>query len=238
MLKAVIISEEKDVKDTLKKGLLKKNVRLLSDLNNPKEIICKILNHDVDIVFGDIDTLDSINTNIMKQIRENHINTKVVFIINSKSKFINIFDLLGLSYIIKPLLQEDIDLAINNVKNKIFDQYPIYNINKILGVREGRKYLISLDNILYLSCNKDDKVSIITIENIVYKSKYTLKYWEDKLCKYSFFRCHKSFLVNISKVNEIIPSFNSTFILKFNDKNEKIPVGRNYINIFKKIVDL
>ena len=51
---------------------------------------------------------------------------------------------------------------------------------------------------------------------------------EEKLSSYSFFRTHRSFLVNMNYMLELIPWFNGTYNLVLNDeKKTKIPVSRS-----------
>lgn len=54
-----------------------------------------------------------------------------------------------------------------------------------------------------------------------------------------FFRCHRSYLVNLSKVKELIPWFKGNYYLIINDESEEeIPVGRTRVNELKKKLNL
>jgi len=58
---------------------------------------------------------------------------------------------------------------------------------------------------------------------------------EEKLSSYSFIRCHRNFIVNLKYISEIIPWFNGTYILKFADINDEVPVSGKYNKVLKGI---
>ncbi|MBG0763289.1 MAG: LytTR family transcriptional regulator DNA-binding domain-containing protein, partial [Tissierellales bacterium] len=52
-------------------------------------------------------------------------------------------------------------------------------------------------------------------------------------------RTHKSFIVNLDYVNEIIPWFNYTFKLRLKHyENNEIPVSRSYLKDFKNKLNI
>ena len=62
---------------------------------------------------------------------------------------------------------------------------------------------------------------------------------EQKLKDHGFLRTHKSYIVNIGKIREIIPWFNDTFILTLENCDYKeIPVSRHYLPDFKKFLNI
>lgn len=181
--------------------------------------------------------MEAENANIYK-------NTQIVFLINNNDGE-KILKVLSLKYIVKDLISKQIQWQIKNIMAsnqhvkecalKTYNYAP--SIDKIVGILQNRMFLINLDDIFYLYADKE-KINIVAEGNLNYRSKYTLKYWEVRLFRNDFFRCHRSFLVNMKKVVEICPSFNSTFVLKFNNHKELVPVGRNYIKAFKALVGL
>jgi two-component system LytT family response regulator/two-component system response regulator LytT len=55
----------------------------------------------------------------------------------------------------------------------------------------------------------------------------------------SFWKPHRSFLVNIHHIKEVVPWFNSTFMLKMNDKKHtEIPVSRSQIKRMRELFKL
>ncbi|WP_309225100.1 LytTR family DNA-binding domain-containing protein [Paenibacillus sp. JMULE4] len=59
---------------------------------------------------------------------------------------------------------------------------------------------------------------------------YTLSELEQKLEPFGFFRCHKSFLVNLASIVEMKTWVNGAYDLLMDDAAEsRIPVSRNYV---------
>src|SRR2546427_754772 len=58
----------------------------------------------------------------------------------------------------------------------------------------------------------------------------TLEELEAALASESFWRPHRSYLVNIHYIKEVVPWFKGTFMLKMNDKKHtQVPVGRSQV---------
>ena len=53
-----------------------------------------------------------------------------------------------------------------------------------------------------------------------------------------FFRCHRSYCVNLSKIREIEPWFNNTYILRLRDLDFQVPVSRSKVKEFRQLMRL
>lgn len=111
------------------------------------------------------------------------------------------------------------------------------NSIKKLPVREGEDIiLIDPMEILYLYA-MDGNVFVIT-ETKKYKTPESLKWWEDNLGKDNFFRTHRSYIVNIEKIEKITPWFNGAFNINLKNLEENIPVSRRTINDLKALLGI
>ena len=79
---------------------------------------------------------------------------------------------------------------------------------------------------------------IIYTKNSEYTVKVSIKEFEKNLDSNLFFKTHRSYIVNTSKINEIIPWFNNTYKLNLNDINTEIPVSRSKIKDFRTIMNI
>ena len=72
-----------------------------------------------------------------------------------------------------------------------------------------------------------------------YHTRYTLGDLEQRLTAAGFIRSHRSYLVNIDHVSEVIPWFNGGYKLIMDDmKKTRIPVSRYNVNELKRHFDL
>ncbi|MGL5984661.1 MAG: LytTR family DNA-binding domain-containing protein, partial [Cetobacterium sp.] len=72
----------------------------------------------------------------------------------------------------------------------------------------------------------------------MYSSKMKISQLESVLTDNLFFRCHRSYIVNIDKIVEVEPWFNSTYILKVTNSSFKIAVSRNKVKELKEILTI
>lgn len=94
------------------------------------------------------------------------------------------------------------------------------------------------EEIYLIKTDAGKKIQIYTSKGIL-ESNLPLKVLEEKLNPCGFLRTHKSYIVNMNKVREIIPWFNDTYILTVENCPEKeIPVSRHFIHSFKNFLNL
>ncbi|GKX64787.1 LytTR family DNA-binding domain-containing protein [Inconstantimicrobium mannanitabidum] len=103
---------------------------------------------------------------------------------------------------------------------------------KIVASRENKRFLLNIDRILYFYCDGKN-IKIVIDDESTYYVDQSLNFWEKRLSKENFFRCQKGYLVNIEKVIEIVPYFNSTLALKFKAHKNIVPVGRKFVKHLK-----
>lgn len=103
----------------------------------------------------------------------------------------------------------------------------------VIPLRLGDKTaVVNQDHITFIKAMGNKKTAVYTIKGI-YETHCTLKEIEDNLDPEKFFRSHKSYIVNLERVTEIIPWFSSTCLLVLDGCDEKdIPVSRYYLKDF------
>ncbi|PLK94665.1 DNA-binding response regulator, partial [Klebsiella pneumoniae] len=50
--------------------------------------------------------------------------------------------------------------------------------------------------------------------------------------------CHRSYCVNLSKIREIEPWFNNTYVLRLRDLEFQVPVSRSKVKEFRQLMNL
>ncbi len=171
--------------------------------------------------------------------------TMIVFVTAFDQYALKAFDVEAIDYVLKPISQKRMDKAVQIMRKRhLTGAYSgdIKNfIVKMDGVREKRipvweneaVVLIQIQDIDY--CSVVDKRTIISTGKKKYISNNSLMQLEQRLKEQQFFRCHKSFLVNLHKVEKIIPMFHQTFIIKLQQNENEIPVSRHYAKQIREI---
>jgi two-component system response regulator LytT len=96
-----------------------------------------------------------------------------------------------------------------------------------LAVKVGDRFLlVHADEIVHASV-EDDVITVVT-NSLSGTSNYrTLDELQARLDPAIFWRVHRSHLVNINKIKEIVPWFSRNFLLRMKDsKGTEIPVSR------------
>jgi DNA-binding LytR/AlgR family response regulator len=106
-----------------------------------------------------------------------------------------------------------------------------------LAVRKGgRTVLLTIDEIIYLSA-RNKSTYAHTYEN-QYLVDATLGDLEDRLGRESFSRVHRSYLVNLNRVKEIL-RIDGGYVVVATDRDEThIPVARRQVREFREAVGI
>lgn len=91
--------------------------------------------------------------------------------------------------------------------------------------------------------NGNDTKNKIGLKNVysriklIYRENLISEFYET-LPRDIFFKTHRSYIVNLTKVKEIIPWFNNTYNLKLKDIEDNIPVSRSHIKDFRSLMNI
>ena len=96
-----------------------------------------------------------------------------------------------------------------------------------LAIRVGERFLlVQADEVIYASL-ADEGIVVVTNRHLGTSNYRTLDELQARLDPTVFWRVHRSHLVNINKIKEIVPWFSRNYILRMKDeKSTEIPVSR------------
>lgn len=112
------------------------------------------------------------------------------------------------------------------------------NVSKIKVKAHDKTIFVTIADIEYLE-SQDGKV-YINIGQEKFSMDSTLQNAEDQLEQHGFYRCHRSYVVNLHKVKEIITWSKNTYsVIIDNQSGSKIPLSRAKFNeIQEKLIKL
>ena len=88
---------------------------------------------------------------------------------------------------------------------------------------------------IYFCYSEDEKNYVKTDKDTYYTSKTLYELLE----KTQFFRCHRSYIVNLNRIKEVYSWFNGTYKLIIDDKeNTEVPVSRLHVKEIKQILGI
>lgn len=237
MLKYIIIEDEMPAREELKYFLKKwEELILEKEFNSPLEALNYFQNeNDVDIVFLDINMPGIDGVSLAKLLIKLKSSIRIIFVTAYEEHAVDAFEIKAYDYILKPYSEERIDKVILDLISKEKSDLSKENIiiNKI-AVYDGDKLrVIFVDEIFFIEVI--GKECVVHTGNKIYKSKLKLSKFEEILPTDKFYRCHRSYIVNLNKIVEIDAWFNGSYYIKLEDLKEKIPVSRGNMKKLKEI---
>ncbi|MGB5386681.1 MAG: LytTR family DNA-binding domain-containing protein, partial [Eudoraea sp.] len=143
------------------------------------------------------------------------------------------YDLNVVDYLLKPFSFQRFVKAVskiparNSLKQTEETLSNHYENRKEIFIKSGYEHIkIAIKDIIYIKSDAD-YTDIITSEK-KYLSSEPLRFWEQNLNQKHFFRTHKSFIINTSKIEKIIG--NQVYLIG----SIKAPIGRAFKENFMK----
>ncbi|MEA4847764.1 MAG: LytTR family DNA-binding domain-containing protein [Clostridiaceae bacterium] len=157
----------------------------------------------------------------------------LVFITAYSEHALEAFEVSAFDYILKPYSQSRITDTLRRLENHI---EPKLHKDRITLWKNGKLFVLDVNDIYYCEAHKHE-VNIYT-KNDHFIVVSSISDFHKKLRQDYFYRCHRSYIVNINKITEIIPWFNNTYLLKLKGSEAEIPVSRQNISSFKKMMGI
>jgi len=245
-INTIIVDDEKPARDELAyllKGFPEINV--IGQGKNGVEAVNLIKEHSPDLVFLDVQMPGLDGFGVLKKLVERKMRVPhVVFATAFDHYAVQAFDVNAVDYVLKPFDKSRISKAIQRARREIEAQTdPVERLEqlvnqlgsarppsaqpaKLLVKSQQRLLLIDAEQLIFASI-ADGSISVVSRDTEGTSNYRTLEELHATLDSESFWRPHRSYLVNIHHIKEVVPWFKSSFILKMNDKKQtEIPVSR------------
>ncbi|WWO96974.1 MAG: LytTR family DNA-binding domain-containing protein [Candidatus Dasytiphilus stammeri] len=207
-----------------------------------------LLHHKVDVIFLDIHvpTIDGIM--LAKTINKLANKPLVIFITAYKEHAMHAFELRVFDYILKPLQKNRIIKMLRHLEknNCLFSSkhnqylsssYRHPNFQTINLLQKKRFIVTNISDICIAEAHQ--KITFIyTCLGEQYVMPVSIAKFCEQLPSSYFFRCHRSYCVNITHIIEIEPWFNHTYLLQLRHQKLRVPVSRSKITIFRQIMHI
>jgi two-component system LytT family response regulator len=160
---------------------------------------------------------------------------KIVFITAYKEYAVEAFEVYASDYILKPYSKERMIHALKKLEDQ--EEMDIgCKRDKIILCKNEKMIVIDWMDIYY--CEAHERETIVYTKDEKYIAKMNISHFLEKLPKSKFFRSHRSYILNLDKIQEIVPWFNNTYNVKLEDLDTAIPVSRNKIKEFRRIMGI
>lgn len=240
---AVIVDDEQLALDELS-YLLKsvEDVEIIAQGHNGLEAVNLIKEHSPDIVFLDVQMPGLDGFGVIKKLVDRKINMpQIIFATAFDQYAVKAFEVNAIDYLLKPFDKKRVSHALEKVRKrtqpssassdkletlvKMLESQRPQN-SKVLLRSAGRLLLIDQKDVCYASI-QDGVISVVTTNLEGQSNCRTLEELLEGLDTDMFWRAHRSFVVNINRIKEVVPWFKSSYQLRMDDKKQsEIPVSR------------
>lgn len=236
MLKALVVDDEAPARSELRYLLGEAGgVEVVGEANNATEALQLIKAIPYDVIFLDIHMPGVSGVQLAEALAAHPRPPAIIFVTAHSEHAVKAFEVKATDYLVKPVEIDRLKQAITRLA-PVAEQAPA-RVERIPVEKAGKKLLISIDDILYIMA-KDD-YSYLHTSTDRYLSTMSLASLEAKLEQADFFRIHRRYLVNLSRVKEVAPMYGGTLLLTLTDeKATQIPVSRRRVPALKKALGL
>ena len=245
MIQTLIVDDEKPARDELA-YLLKAfpEINLVGQGRNGVEAIALIKEYTPDLVFLDVQMPGLNGLGVIKKLVDRKLKVPhIIFATAYDNYAVNAFEVNAVDYVLKPFDKGRISKAIQRAK-KMLEAHssPAERLEtlvsqlgtaakvpqhvKLLVKSQQRLLLVDSADIAFAAI-ADGLITVVAREAEGSSNYRTLEELQAELDSDVFWRPHRSFLVNINHIKEVVPWFKSSYVLKMNDKKAtEIPVSR------------
>jgi two-component system LytT family response regulator/two-component system response regulator LytT len=248
MLRAVVVDDEQPARDELCFLLGRiEGVEIVGQAADGVEALRVIEELAPEVVMLDVQMPGLTGFQVARRLVSAGNEANLVFVTAYDRHAIEAFDVNAVDYLLKPVEQGRLETAIDRVRRRIHTERAATrpgqpDVDRLLqmledrtaarreqlAVKVGERFmLVHADELVHASV-EDDVITVVT-NTLSGTSNYrTLDELQARLDPGVFWRVHRSHLVNINKIREIVPWFSRNYILKMKDaKSTEIPVSRS-----------
>lgn len=239
-ISAILVDDEKLASDELA-YLLREfpDIEIAATGANGLEAVKLIEDLEPDLVFIDVQMPGLDGLGAIRRLRESGIPLPYFVLTTAFDQYaVEAFQLEALDYLLKPVESERLAQCLDRARKVIGERQraqqpepalnakPALQRTKLLIKSSQRNYIVDAQDVVYATIA--DGLITVVADTVEGQSNYrTIEELQSNLDPDTFWRVHRSYLVNIHKIREVVPWFKSSFQLKMDDKNQtEIPVSR------------
>ncbi|MGX9742775.1 LytR/AlgR family response regulator transcription factor [Pseudocitrobacter corydidari] len=208
--------------------------------------VLRFLQHNkVDAIFLDINIPSLDGVLLAQSISQFAHKPFIVFITAWKEHAVEAFELEAFDYILKPYQESRIISMLQKLESAWQQQAggstampgtTARENDTINLIKDERIIVTSINDIYYAEAH--EKMTFVYTKRESYVMPMNITEFCSKLPATHFFRCHRSYCVNLDKIREIEPWFNNTYILRLRDLDFQVPVSRSKVKEFRQLMHL
>lgn len=218
------------------------NIEIAACFDDGLDVLKYLQQHRVDVIFLDINIPSLDGMLLAKNIHQFAHKPLIVFITAWKEHAVEAFELEAFDYILKPYQESRIVTMLNKLEATAQAQQAVNPLHAASApqtvnlIKDERIIVTDVNDIYYVEAH--EKLTFVYTRRESYVMSMNITEFCSRLPEQQFFRCHRSYCVSLSKIREIEPWFNNTYLLKLRDLEFQVPVSRSKVKQFRQLMRL
>jgi two-component system, LytTR family, response regulator LytT len=211
-----------------------------------------------DLLFLDVQMPGLTGFEVARRLIQADLLPQLIFVTAFDQYAIDAFSVNAVDYLLKPVDADRLAQALDRVRRRLASEHAaklplspadLERVIEAVQARQGRRdqlairvgerfVLVQAEEVIHASLV--DEAIVVVTNTVSGTSNYrTLDELQTRLDPAMFWRVHRSHLVNITKIKEIVPWFSRNFLLKMKDpKATEIPVSRSQTRRLREYLQL
>jgi two-component system response regulator LytT len=263
-LRTVLVDDEQLARDELSYLLGQiDGIEVIGQAGDGVEAFATIKRLQPDVVFLDVQMPGLTGFEVARRMIDDQLSSHIIFVTAFDQYAIEAFEVNAVDYLLKPVDPNRLETALQRARKRIASERAVTDadgappmgadhLEKIvqlvterqsrrerLAIKVGDRFLlVQAEEILYASL-ADESITVVTGQYAGTSNYRTLDELQARLDPSVFWRVHRSHLVNINKIKEIVPWFSRNYILRMKDeKATEIPVSRTQTRRLREYLKL
>jgi two-component system, LytTR family, response regulator len=211
-----------------------------------------------DVAFLDVQMPGLTGFEVARRVLESGTDLAVIFVTAFDHRAVEAFEVNAVDYVLKPVEASRLEQAVQRARKRRemlgrgASRPSDDQLERLVRLMSGQKdrrnqiavkvddriVLVQADDVIYASLTADS-INIVTGQVSGTSNYRTLDELQARLDPEVFWRVHRSHLVNINKIKEIVPWFSRNYILRMKDtKATEIPVSRSQTRRLREYLKL
>jgi two-component system LytT family response regulator/two-component system response regulator LytT len=238
--RALVVDDEQLARDELSYLLNDfADIEVIATGKNGLEAVKLIDDLEPDLVFLDVQMPGLDGLGVIRKLREQDGPLPHFVLATAYDQYaIEAFRLEAMDYLLKPVDKGRLAETVERARRAMTDKAPAefetpsagpkstMQRTKLLVKNGSRNFIVDAHDVVYATID-DGLITVVTTTVEGHSNYRTIEELQTNLDTDIFWRVHRSYLVNINRIREVIPWFKSSFQLRMDDKKQsEIPVSR------------
>lgn len=229
-------------------------IEVVGQGNNGLEAVQLIREHEPDLLFLDVQMPGLDGFGVIKRLMDKKAKIPHIIFATAYDHYaVQAFEVNAVDYLLKPFDKGRLAVAVQRARKLLeTPSAPSERIEallqsvqpkpqiptKLLIKVQNRLFLVDSTAVIYASI-EDGLITVVTATMEGTSNYKTIEELQNALDPEVFWRAHRSYLVNINKIKEVVPWFKSTYMLRMDDRKQaEIPVSRAQTKRLRELLKL